>query len=776
MSAPTTDLLRDYGLSRDPKAPKAVGSDDDRAIVERVQGRLKEARVADERYRKRSLEGLKYYDDEQWDPDAKKDVEEREQEAIVINMVKSAVRVVVGLMLGHPMDWLAKPIGKNDDGVADVATAALKYVAEANLAESLYKRVYHFGLCYGVAWTRTGRRVRTKDPRREPAQMRFVDARQVRPDPESVEPDGADMRWLVWSRRVSLEDVKRNPAWKKKLADIATQAGVSDPTVSEEGDKGNRNQGLVDLTPPQSMWDRLEDWNYVDKDVSGDTTVKRVVIHEMWEIVDETAWLYEGKDGHPAEFDGPETPEGAALLQRLDAAGQLRRYYEDEVPRVYRRVVCGPYLLESERTDDELIPWVPFYYERDRHGDPRAFVATLFGLQNDLNYRASKAIWEMSGQPMRVSPEVVARMGLNNSSAAELARDPGAVWIAMPGEVEYLQRQNTATDNAAMMEQRERQIKSTSGANDDLQGTNTRGDSGIARQLTMQQGATMQRDSEANLRMFHKLLGMQMLQLLQRLHPDEWTFRITDEMGDDRFFTANAVTFDPVTGMQRKLNDMNGVRFEVTLDSMPATPTLRDRAAEVFAQMAAAEPDPIKRAVLQRIQIEAANLPGKGKALKALDEAEKMRQQTPPPPPPQKTVRDQLSIAYKDVEPQYRPAVWQEFGIQVDPQYAGTPPTPEAPAQAEQPPSLTPDAAMKAQVDLAKHERTLAHQAEQADRDRSHKVDLLHVQHGLGLEQAEHQAGLGAMAAAQKHAHGLAQTEHAAKVAPKPAPPKGGKK
>lgn len=742
-------------------APKATGNKDEKAILARVQGYLAECKPQDARFRKRAIESLKFYFGEQWEASIKRDVEDREQSALVINEVRSAIRTVLGLMLGQPFDWLAKPVGLADDELADIATQALKYVAGRNLSTDTYKRVYFWALAYGVGWTYAGPYVRVKDRRREVVQFRWVDSREVRLDPLSREPDLADARFLDWARRMPIEVAKKK--WPK--ADLEAQEGGRDANLDDSSKPEGKNEGLTTLTPPQSMWDRLDDWNYVDRDTRDGIESKSVIVHDTWEVITETAWLYETLDGNPVEFPGPSDPKGAATLAQLHAAGKLKAYYEDEVPHVYVRTWCGPLLLATKREKIDRIPWSACFYERDQFGDPVSAIESMKDLQRDLNYRSSKAQYEMSAKPMRVAPEVLARMGLTNEAAATLAADPGAFWVANAGEVDFLNRPDMSSQQLEVATTREQQIKATSGANNDLQGAPSQSLSGVSKQITMQQGTTMQRDSEANLRLYHQLLGELVMWYIQDEHTEQWTFRVADELGRDRMITANQQQQDPLTGQMQTIRNLNSAPFEICIDEMPWTPTLRERNAQIYADMAANEPDPNIRAALRKIQVTVADIPQKGKILEILDGAEQARQQTPPPPPPRKDLRDNLNIKFELLAPEVQSAILQnEWGISVpNPSQPPQPAPGASPIGDNGPPALDPGKLLAEANKAQMHKAGLDHQKAQAEADRAHQMGMAAMQHAH--TQAQNQGQLSGQA-------GMALLQHG--LTPPPAPTQGG--
>ena len=97
----------------------------DKKALERLQKLLRLAKHADDRWRKRAEEGMAYYDGDQWREGDKRVLEGRRQAPVTINRVAPTIDLVVGLQVTQPIDWVAKPVGLQDDGVAEAATAVL---------------------------------------------------------------------------------------------------------------------------------------------------------------------------------------------------------------------------------------------------------------------------------------------------------------------------------------------------------------------------------------------------------------------------------------------------------------------------------------------------------------------------------------------------------------------------------------------------------------------------------------------------------------------------
>src|ERR1035437_6798160 len=356
------------------------GTPKERKILARCQYLLKVGKQADKRFRKRAIEGVEFYFDDQWEANAKQTVEGRNQTAVTMNGIKPTVKIILGLMLAQPMDWVAKPVGGNDEAIADAANAALKFVAGRNHMPSVIQRVYFWGLTYGMCPVQVGPNVRTRDPRAEKCQVCVGDPREFRRDPQSVEPDGSDMRFVTWSRRVDVEDAKRQyPKGAFTGGQGGTDANLADGNNSGDGQDGiSVYEGIPGVTPPPSLWDDYEDWNQFGEDA--DKTNKQVLLHTAWEVKDTPTWFYEGRDEQPIEFD----PKDRAAILMTKA---VVKAYKKDAPKVFKHVFCGPLLLESGMMDRKhnRIPVVFYDFERDQHGDPVSFVESLKQIQREVN-------------------------------------------------------------------------------------------------------------------------------------------------------------------------------------------------------------------------------------------------------------------------------------------------------------------------------------------------------------------------------------------------------
>ena len=598
-------------------------SESDAKLILRLQKMLKQAKNADSRWRKRSKENWEFYDNEQWTAADKEALRQRRQAPIVINRIAPTVDLVVGLQVTQPMDWVAKPVGLNDDGVADAMSAALKFVARQNNAFNTMIDAYRDSLIYGIGWVNTGFHIRNSDPRTEPVQMMRIDPREVRLDPQSKLADISDARFVIWSRRIEFGDALRAfPKLKSKYS----QRGLEYEREADliEG-RYQVYDGIINLVPPPSMWDQLEDWNMFEKD-DYDSETQHVTIHELWEKTIRRQYVMEFNNGVVQTFD-PADDEAMATAM----SASVRRFYEADVPFIRYHVFSGTTLLMSEESPykHHRFPFVPVWHKRDRNGDPFSMVETLKDPQREINHRRSRLLWELISSSVRISQKAFAASQLTLEEVQTKAARPDAIWVGDADDIDMMPRPNTASSQFQLMQDAKQEIQSVSGMNDDLMGFDSSSRSGKAKQISMIQGATIQRPKEANLHMAHKIAGELVMQLIQQAHTDEWLVRVTDDLNTEKVVHLNSVTFDEETGEPRILNDITQARFDLAIEEAPWTPTQRDRAMEMLTTMAESEPDPVLRNALHQAAIMAGDIPFKAKVLSMVQAAKEQSAAAP---------------------------------------------------------------------------------------------------------------------------------------------------
>jgi hypothetical protein len=617
---PVTEVGVDVALSAAQATTGSKSSESDAATIRRLRKLTRQAQNACNRWHKRAKECWEFYDNEQWTSADKEALRQRRQAAVTINRIAPTIDLVVGLQVTQPVDWTARPVGLQDDNVAQAMSAAMKFVAVQNNAFDTLIDAYRDSLVYGIGWILTGFYVRDADPRTEPVQIARIDPREIMFDPKCKNKDLTDARYVIWSRKVEIEDaIRAFPKLRSKYSQRGLERSYSDET----GNDYKVYDGMIDVIPPPSMWDQLSDWNMYEQD-DHDPESETVVIRELWERTTREVVLMEHKNGYVHEIDF-QNDEHMGMLFSPD----VKRIYKTNIPYIRYHVFSGTTLLVSEDSPykHNRLPFVPVWHKRDRNGDPFSMVETLKDMQREINHRRSRLLWELISNTVRLSPKAFAATQLTLDEVQMKAARPDSVWIGDRDDIDFLAKQQTASYQFQLMQDAKQEIQSVSGMNDDLMGFDSSSRSGKSKQISMIQGATIQRPKEANLHLAHKICGELVMQLIQQAHSDEWIVRITDNMNQEQVIQLNTPMLDPQTGQMRVLNDISQARFDVQVEEAPWTPTQRDRAMALLSDMIQAEPDPVMRSALHEAAIMVGDIPYKAKVMEVVKNAQQAQMQ-----------------------------------------------------------------------------------------------------------------------------------------------------
>lgn len=584
-------------------------NDDEKLILKRCLRYLKESSVAEKRWRPRSQKSLEYYYNKQWASSDKSVVEDRGQKAITINRSRITINMMLGLLAAQPLDPHAKPVGANDDSIADLGTAVVKHIWNKNDGVTIQLLTYFYQIVYGFAGVYTGFYVRDRNRKSEPVQAIVPDPRELTRDNLCRQDDLSDCRWVEWKRKLPLETAQQ--LWKKHSKILAKMVG-------KDGEQSASNEtytGPIDgSVPGPGHWDSLESWN-LTQDV--DKVAEMVTVHEIWERRWEKGNLVFCIDGNVDEFDDD---DASSIL--MDPS--VQRVEQDiDIPRIYYHVVCGDKLLESEKSpyNHGEFPFVWISNDIDHNGDPISEMEYLKDLQDEINHRRSKELWELSASPLVIDQPMLDRMGFSIEDAKEHAKNPGAVWIGNPGEINHLQKQVIPGQNYQLMQDTKSEMQAVSGANDDLMGYRSSSRSGVAKDIVRDQGMTLQKPREVRFKGFMRRIVEQMMALVQQAWTEEKVVRLRDDVGQDKLIQVNRREIDPVTGMSRVMNDINQARFEYEIDFDQWTSTSREKLGNVLKDLASQEPDPIARRALLIAAIKTLPIPDKSVIINAYNEA-----------------------------------------------------------------------------------------------------------------------------------------------------------
>lgn len=583
--------------------------------IRRCRVLLEAARRKDRTWRDRARKGVRYYFGDQWTPGDKATVEARGQAATVENFVQPNVRLMLGMMTAQPYDLVARPVGAHDYEVARRVTSGLKHVLDQNRSKMQFGKLIFSGLTYGAGYLHTGLHVRDYDPRTEPVQFVYVDPNQIRVDPDCSMPDLSDARYVIYSRSVLLsEAIQLMPDYEQQLRQ---SVGIADPNLGPMRempslDGATEYRGFTLYTPPVYAWPTSMQ---TSSSSLNETEQPRVVLHELWERRPVEVWLARRDDGTTFEVD-PDKPEEISML--FDP--KVVKYSKVRVPKVFITTFTEEYVLymrPSPYKHDQL-PFVPYYYDMDEYGNPVSMVETMKDVQDEINKRRSKLLYELVVRNYVVSPDVLSKMNMTVDEFREYAATPGAVFECEPEQISMRDNLQASAHQYTLLQDSKSTMRLVTGVNNDMMGYDSAQRSGKAKEIQIEQGQITQRPADVHFRLTLQLLGEQLLALICQYHTEPWLINVTDEVGRTETLTLNQRLTDE-NGNTTTLYDLTSQRFSVALDVQPWTPSLKAQAMGTLEQLAINEPDPRLRTMLKRLALEMSDLPKKDRVLEAYD-------------------------------------------------------------------------------------------------------------------------------------------------------------
>jgi hypothetical protein len=158
-----------------------------------------EAEMATAGARSRSERDRDYYDGKQWTDEELETLAKRNQPPITFNRIKRKVDFMVGFEIQQRTDPKAFPRNPQDEGAAEAATDALRYVADNNAFPGLSSSVWENMLIEGAGGCEVG--VRRKKKGGFEITFTHIPWDRMIWDPASMRHDFADARYLgtvVW--------------------------------------------------------------------------------------------------------------------------------------------------------------------------------------------------------------------------------------------------------------------------------------------------------------------------------------------------------------------------------------------------------------------------------------------------------------------------------------------------------------------------------------------------------------------------------------------------
>lgn len=533
-----------------------------------------------------------FYDNLQWDPDDAQTLKDRGQMPLVYNEVAPMIDWIIGTERRSRVDWKVLPRTEDDVKPADIKTKVMKYVSDINRSAFVRSRAFADAVKAGLGWIDSGAR---DDPTKDVLYDGYEDWRRVLYDSDSVELDLSDGRFLFRWRWVD-EDVAV-AMYPERAAQIR---------MAVDGTNQNR-----DIAWEEENWQNQNTPNARQSGqlfasgtgVAIDTKRRRVKLIE-------------------AQYRMP-------VLSKVINSGPLKGtvLHESDTSLINAHSMVGGSIVDkmimrmhvAVMTEGDMISQgVAIYrhnrfsltpvwcYRRSRDRAPYGAIRRVRDIQQDLNKRASKALFMLN------TNQIVADEGAVEDW--DVARDevdrPDGVVIKKAGK-EFVIRRDTdaATGQLQMMTMDAQSIQKSAGVAQENMGRQTNAVSGEAIKARQMQGSVVTTEPFDNLRLATQIQGENMLSLVEQFYSEEKVIRLTGAKGAIEWVYVNKPEQQP-DGSVRYINDITSSMADFVVAEQDYSGTLRQVMFESLNQMATRLPPEVSLRIMT-IAMEFSDLPNK---------------------------------------------------------------------------------------------------------------------------------------------------------------------
>ncbi|CAH0532133.1 Phage portal protein [Ralstonia phage UAM5] len=553
-----------------------------------------------------------YYDSIQWSEEDAQVLKERGQAPLVFNVIAQSVNWIIGSEKRGRTDFNVLPRKKQDAKPAEAKTKILKYLSDVNRLPFHRSRAFEDTTKVGIGWVEDSYDDSTDG---EPIYSRYESWRNVIFDSASTELDGSDMRYLFRPKWLDVDMAQalipsRADEIAKAAVDAERYGNYSEQDGDEAMDWAEFNRESYSQSRTVSVYRRrrvrlIECWyrvpRRVTKFLNGDL---------RGEIFDEA------NQNHVTARDSGYYSLGERITMQVRVAIFTSRdmLYEGVSPFRHNRFSLTPI----------------WGFRRGRDNLPYGVIRWMRDIQDDINKRASKALYILSSNKVVMDEGAVDDI---EEFREEVAR-PDAVLVKKQGkQIELNVDRELAAPHLELMSRDIQMLQQVGGVTDELLGRSTNAVSGVAIQARQEQGTVATNKLFDNLRFAVQMEGEIQLSLIEQFMSEEKTFRITNERGKADFITIN-------DGLPE--NDIVRTKADFIIGESDWRATYRQAAAEQLSQMLMKMPPQVALVMLD-LWAESTDLPNREEIVKRIRQVNGMRDPDATEPTPEELQQQQAA-------------------------------------------------------------------------------------------------------------------------------------
>jgi len=498
-----------------------------------------------------------FYQGEQWDAEDVAMLDAEGRPALTINTILPTINTIMGEQSARRADVKFKPRRAGSQEVADVLTKVLMQIADNNKLDWIEQQVFSDGLIMdGRGYFDV--RMDFTDHLDGEVRIKAVDPLDILIDPDAKDYDPKTWNEFFYTRWMTLDDIETMYG-KKQAARLQF--------IAENGNSFGRDSVEYSETRYGDI-DDVDD--YLGTTVPGEDeyrTVKslRVIERQHRKVTRVDCYV------DPATGDQRDVPSNWSDAKAKKFAKEYGLSIITKTKRKVRwTVTCDRVVLHDDWSPYEDFTIVPFF-SYFRRGRPFGVVRNLLSPQEQLNKIASQELhivnttansgWMVeSGSLTNMRAEDLEEHGAETGLVLEYNRGSQPPSKIQPNQIP------TGLDRISLKAQAN--IKSISGINDSMLGTDSAEVSGVAIQAKQNRGAIMIQVPLDNLRKTRHYLAEKILNLIQRFYTEERLIQITNE--DDPMKPREEVVINEMTPAGEIINDLTVGEYDVIIGTAPA--------------------------------------------------------------------------------------------------------------------------------------------------------------------------------------------------------------
>lgn len=539
-----------------------------------------------------------YKDGDQWSAADKAVLRKRKQPATVNNQIKVLYDWTIGQYAGNRTHALYTGRNTPADDLSHHTMSALKLHVEQNSNYEFQERdMFEDGVITGFGVLD----IRPKyNPlvQAEEVTMEAVDCFEFGPDPYSRNYDwNRDAKFLCRWKWIDANDIKR--MWPSHAAAINNIFAESDaPGIDAD------------------VWDR-EMSLYVD------VQRKRLRVVEQWWKETKSITVVYLPDGTSQEIP-------VELKVKAEKIPNVR--VENETKKVLHSGFFTSELLLEHIEDPHkgitIYPYVPYFDNRKKTGEPYGFVSTVRSMQDSVNKRGSKSVHLLSANSVVAEENQITdkeEFATQYNSPAGIAEVKGGALSG--GRIKFDSNTDVAVVHANFQQADIMSMRLISGINPEAVNAPSPIRSGIGLAKKEQAANVVASPKFDNLRRTKVLAAKLLLEYFAKYYTGPMTFRITDDpaMGD---FASKVYALNLLDPNTNQVANVGQWAYDVVVDDIPNVAAMHQNQTQILAQTlpAISQMHPAYAMIL----VQSLDLKDKDKILALLQQALQSQQQTAP--------------------------------------------------------------------------------------------------------------------------------------------------